>query len=98
MALLTRLISLTVSPIRFEFNSGEVFEAEAESATVTSNVSAIAKITFDPIAWFERVSAQKLDNARTNNDGVIVISETKNEAIFDLVADGLDRKTEAVFE
>ncbi len=88
----------TTSPIRFEMVSGEVFEAEAESASVPSNIPAIAKITFDPISWFSRISSQKLDNAKTNNNGVIVISENRNEAIFDLVADGLDRSTEAVFQ
>jgi hypothetical protein len=88
----------TMAPIRFEFVSGEVFEAEAESATVPSNVQAIAQITFDPIAWFERVSANQLDNANTDSNGVIVISENKNEAIFDIVADGLDRNTQAVFQ
>lgn len=87
----------TIAPIHFEFGS-EVFEAEAESATVPSNVQAIAKITFDPIAWFDRVSANQLDNANTDSNGVIVISENKNEAIFDIVADGLDRNTQAVFQ
>jgi hypothetical protein len=88
----------TISPIRFEMVSGEVFEAEAESASVPSNVPALAKITFDPIAWFERVSITQLDNARVNSSGIIVISEESNEAIFDIVADGLDRSTEAVFQ
>ncbi len=88
----------TVSPVRFEFVSGEVFEAEAESATVASNIPATAKITFDPVAWFSAVKANQLDNAKMDEKGVIVISERKNEAIFDLVADGLDRNTEAVFK
>lgn len=86
-----------VYPIRFEFNSGEVFEAEAASGTVLPNTTAIAKITFDPHAWFAGVSFNRLENARVNNEGVIVISENSNEAIFDLVADGLDLSTEAVF-
>jgi hypothetical protein len=88
----------SISPIRFEFNSGEVFEAEAESAAIPSNIPAVAKITFDPVAWFNGVSAQKLDNANVDANGVIVISETSNAAIFDLAADGLDRNTEAVFQ
>lgn len=88
----------TMSPIRFEFGSGEVFEAEAESADVPSNVPAIAKITFDPVEWFSAVSANRLDNAKVDGNGVIVISETKNAGIFDLVADGLDRSTDAVFQ
>lgn len=88
----------TVSPIRFEFLSGEVFEAEAERATISSNVPAIAKITFDPVSWFDAVKASQLDNAQRDGEGTIVISETKNAAIFDLVADGLDRNTQALFQ
>lgn len=87
-----------VYPIRFEFNSGEVFEAEAAKGTIPPNTPAIAKITFDPHAWFSKVSFNRLENAKVNNQGVIVISEESNEAIFDLVADGLDRATEAVFQ
>ncbi len=88
----------SISPIRFEIVSGEVFEAEAENASVPSNVPAIAQITFDPVSWFDRVSANQLDNANTDSNGVIVISETNNSAIFDKVADGLDRNTQAVFQ
>ena len=88
----------TITPVRFEFGSGEVFEAEAERATVASNIPAIAKITFDPVSWFNRVSMNRMENAKLDANGVMVISERKNEAIFDLVADGLDRNTEAVFQ
>lgn len=87
-----------IYPLRFEFNSGEVFEAEASSAVVLPDTPAIAKITFDPHAWFAGVSFSRLENARVNNEGVIVISETSNAGIFDLVADGLDLSTEAVFQ
>lgn len=87
-----------VYPIRFEFNSGEVFEAEASVGDVPPNTPAIARITFDPHAWFARVSFNSLENARIDGDGVIVISEDSNAAIFDIVADGLDRSTEAVFQ
>ena len=85
-------------PLRFEFNSGEVFEAEAPTGNVPPNTPAIAKITFDPHEWFAGVSFNRLENARVNNDGVIVISETSNAEIFDIVADGLDLATEAVFQ
>ncbi len=87
-----------VYPVRFEFNSGEVFEAEAAKGTIPPNTPAIAKITFDPHAWFSKVSFNRLENAKVNNNGVIVISEESNEAIFDLVADGLDQATEVVFQ
>ncbi len=87
-----------VYPLRFEFNSGEVFEAEASRGTVPPNTPAIAKITFDPQKWFAGVSFNKLENATVGNDGVIVISEKRNSDIFDIVADGLDLATDAVFQ
>ncbi len=48
-------------------------------------------------AWFKTISATQLDNAKTT-DGVIIISETSNSAIFDEVADNLDYTTQAIFE
>ena len=88
----------TVIPIRFEFNSGEVFEAEtSQQVVVNENETALSKIVFDPQVWFSVVSTNALDNASLT-DGVIIISETKNEAIFDLVADRLDVSTESTFQ
>lgn len=85
----------TSHPIRFEFNSGETFEIEKEGNVVFStNVSALAQITFDPTAWFAEVTYEELVSATKNNEGVIVISETQNPEIFDIVADGLDLATE----
>lgn len=84
-------------PIRFEFNSGEVFEANAASVTIEPGADLIGKITFDAVSWFSVVTAEHLDNA-TLTDGKIIISETKNADIFGLVADKLDVDTQAVFE
>lgn len=82
-------------PIRFEFNSGETFEVEREGSIVfTENQSVIAEITFDPSLWFAGVTDDDMNNAVKNSDGVIVISETENTSIFDIVADGLDLATE----
>ncbi|NJW53902.1 hypothetical protein [Salinimicrobium oceani] len=86
-----------ILPIRFEFNSGEVFEANASSVEIEPGADLIGKVTFDALSWFSTVSANQLDNANLT-DGVIVISETSNSAIFDIVADRLDVETEAVFE
>lgn len=85
-------------PLRFEFNSGEVFEAEAAQAEVSENRVATAQITFDPVFWFSDVSSEELDNASRNANGVIVISETSNAEIFSNVADKLDVATEATFQ
>lgn len=84
-------------PIRFEFNSGEVFEANAASVEIEAGADLIGKITFDALSWFSTISANQLDNANLT-DGVIIISETKNASIFDIVADRLDVETQAVFE
>jgi uncharacterized membrane protein len=82
-------------PIRFEFNSGETFEVEKEGViTFTPGTSAIALVTFDPLAWFAEVTSSMLEAATKNADGVIVISETSNSEIFDMAADGLDLATE----
>ncbi|MBN4085164.1 hypothetical protein JYT89_02345 [Flavobacteriaceae bacterium AH-315-B10] len=86
-----------VIPIRFEFNSGEVFEANAASVILVEGTDVVGKITFDAISWFSTVTATQLDNA-TLTEGVIIISGTNNATIFDIVADKLDVDTEAVFE
>nr|WP_287939398.1 hypothetical protein [Algoriphagus sp.] len=84
-------------PVRFEFNSGEVFEADAARVTIKEGEDIVGKITFDAIAWFSVVSASELEDATLTN-GVIVISENKNSDIFDKVADRLDVATQAVFQ
>ena len=86
-----------IIPIRFEFNSGEVFEANAASVTIPAGTDVIGKITFDALEWFSPITATQLDNA-TQTDGVIVISENSNSGIFDIVAERVDVATQAVFE
>lgn len=85
----------TSHPVRFEFNSGETFEVEIEGTiTFATNESVLAQITFDPEVWFAGVSNEQMSNATKDNEGIIVISETQNANIFDVVADGLDLATE----
>lgn len=81
-------------PVRFEFNSGETFEVEREgSITFSAGANVVAEVTFDPTVWFAGVTSGMLERA-TKIEGVIVISETSNEEIFDIAADGLDLATE----
>ena len=87
----------TLAPIRFEFNSGEVFEANADAITLIEDRPAIAHITFDPVVWFEVISTQQLDEAETI-DGVIAIREGFNDSIFDAVADQLDKSTDVTLK
>ncbi len=81
--------------IRFEFNSGETFEVEKEgNIVINADASVVAEVTFDPVTWFAEVSSAMLENATKNDQDVIVISETSNAEIFNIVADGLDLATE----
>lgn len=88
----------SIIPIRFEFNSGEVFEAEtSQQVAVNKSQTVLSKIVFDPQVWFSVISTDALDNA-VLTDGTIIVSQTKNASIFDLVADRLDVSTESVFQ
>ena len=87
----------TIIPIRFEFKSGEVFEANASSVTLSTDTDIVGKISWDALDWFSVVTASELD-AAIQTDGVIIISETSNPDIFNAVADRLDVGTEAEFE
>lgn len=84
-------------PVRFEFNSGEVFEAEAATISLTEEQDVVGRITFAPHHWFSTISTEQLE-AASRVDGVIVISETVNANLFSIVADRLDDATEAVFQ
>ena len=84
-------------PVRFEFNSGEVFEAEADLAALDANQNVVAKISFDPQYWFATISAEQLDNA-TKVGGKILVNATTNVAIYSVVVERLDDATDAVFQ
>lgn len=87
----------TSVPLRFEFNSGEVFEADAASVTIEEDREATAVIKIDPVFWFSATTPASLDAANRVN-GTIVVNDTLNGDIFDNVADQLDVATQAVFE
>lgn len=77
--------------IRFEFNSHETFEVEREGVIVLAeNQVAVTQITFDPVMWFAAVTDEAFANATVDADGVIVVSDTQNTEIFNLVAEGLE--------
>lgn len=94
------------TPFRFEFNSSETFEVEAEAdnggkeIVLIEDMPAIAKVVFDPNYWFSTVTQSMLDNATLTNimgTPTIVISTSSNEDIYDIVVDRIDDATEAVF-
>lgn len=84
-------------PLRFEFNSGEVFEANAIAHTFPEGSSAIAEIDYSPAVWFSTITGTMLDDAERVN-GIILINESTNSNIFDIVADKLDEATQAEFK
>jgi hypothetical protein len=89
--------SAIIIPIRFEFNSGEVFEANAASVVIPEGSDVVGKITFDVLSWFSTITKSQLDDATLTN-GTIVVSATSNATIFTIVADRLDVDTQAVFQ
>ena len=89
----------TTKPVRFEFNSDEEFEVEREGTIIfTENQAALAEITFDPSVWFAGVTDEHMENADTNIDGIIVISENHNTDIFEIVEEGLELASELEIE
>lgn len=83
-------------PVKFEFFSGEVFEAEASSHTFESDGDPIAEISFSPSDWFSTITATMLNDADITND-TLFVNPSSNSDIFDIVADKLDDKTQATF-
>lgn len=93
-------------PLRFEFLSSEYFSINGESGsgsgTIVLNkdtpVSTLVK--FDPIYWFGTISNNMFNNADLVNIGgqmTILINESNNSDIYDIVADRIDETTSATF-
>ncbi len=81
-------------PFRLEFDSAEVFEAEADSFVVPDGQDVPVTYQFRPALWMEGI---ELDDASSEPDGTVVISETRNSELFDEVADLIDETTDGVF-
>jgi hypothetical protein len=86
--------TLTGVPIRFVFNSAEVFEAESDALVVPDGEIMEVVFTLQPHAWFDGVDGTGLT---VGADGVAEISETSNSEVFDTVADLLDETTDGQF-
>lgn len=86
-----------ISPVSFQYDAGSglSFEVEREGTIVfTADQSAIAQITFDPSVWFAGVTETMMTNATKNSEGVIVISNTQNSDIFNVIDNGLELATD----
>ncbi|PCH87273.1 MAG: hypothetical protein COB88_05940 [Flavobacteriales bacterium] len=97
----------SIYPLRFEFEAMEFYTVISKDASGSSeiildeSVASTATITLDPVFWFQTISTSALDNATlVNVNGVptILITDAKNEDIFDLVIDRVDDATEVVFD
>ncbi len=93
-------------PLRFEFRSGEYFVITAEDYSGNSqiildaDIPASATIVLNPVYWFQKISSSLMNDAvltEINGKETILINDTVNENIFDIVADRLDESTETVF-
>lgn len=93
-------------PVLFEFLSSEFFSINSESddggsiIELSKEVPSNALIKLDPIYWFDLISTNSWDNAAlTEIDGVmtIVINESNNSAIYDVVVDRIDEQTSSTF-
>ena len=84
-------------PVKFEFNSGDSFEVDLSGYNFTADGTAIVKIDFSPAEWFASISNSMLDNAKKTN-GVILVNESNNVEIYNIVKDKLDDLTEGSFE
>jgi hypothetical protein len=94
-------------PIRFEFSSSETFEITGEDSAnsglivLEKDIPASALIQLDPIYWFDILTINQLENATLtaiNGTPTILINESTNTNLYDLMADRIDDSTEATFD
>jgi len=80
-------------PIKFLFNSGEVFEGTINSYLIPEGKDTKATLILNPIGWFKNVSQGELDGATLDTGGTIVISESSNSSLYDKVETELGKNT-----
>jgi hypothetical protein len=74
----------TVIPIEFDFNSDATIKAEAENIAVTNTINFVALVHLHLNKLEAGITAADLDGA-TQTNGMIVISDTSNTAIYNKV-------------
>lgn len=85
--------------VRLEFFSDESFEVEREGLIVfEQDQAAVAQIIFDPSVWFAAVTDDHFANATKDENGVIVVSSTENNEIYNLVSEGFELAREVEVE
>lgn len=91
----------------YEFHSGENFSVTGKSNSGSSQIvliedqPSICKITFDPNYWFDTVTENLLDSAEVtdvNGISTIIINESKNAVIYNIISGRIAEATKAVFQ
>lgn len=76
-------------PMRFLFNSGEVFEATLASFLFEAGTNTTCWLELDANGWFSTVLRDDLDNGTLDSLDVMIISESLNSDIYDAVEEQL---------
>lgn len=90
-------------PLVFDYRDELEFSIEGEAddddpIVISDQTNPLGRITLSLETLFTNVSTDELENARTNQDGIIWISEDYNSDIYDKIADRLEDASEAEFE
>lgn len=94
-------------PIIYEFHSGVNFNVTGKTSSGSSEIvliedkPATCQITFDPNYWFDTVTENLLDDAdesEVDGESTIVINETNNAIIYNLISGRIAESTKAVFQ
>lgn len=106
----------TLYPVRFELNSSFDFEIEAREQSGNSQIvlkqgtPATAKISLDPLKWFEAVPVSYLENAiiaveegESRGDleigeAYILINEEHNENIYEIIISRIEQSAQINFQ
>lgn len=88
-------------PLRLEFEADEFFDVVALSSgsniiVLDKDIPKTATIKLDPSYWFQPVTTKEMDNAGLilfNGVETILINDSTNSAIFDLVSDRIEEPT-----
>lgn len=93
-------------PVIYEFHSGENFYVTGKTTNGSNQIvlvedrPAVCQVTFDPNYWFDTVTENLLDNAgisTVNSVPTIVINESNNTIIYNLISSRIREATKAVF-
>ena len=99
--------SSTTYPLLLEIEEIELYSVIAKNSLgnsqiiLSEDIASQVRIEIDPVYWFQSVSTTMLDNATLVNVGgnpTILINDSYNGDILDIVDDQIDKGTDIVFE